>query len=75
MSRRPSSERIRLPAIDTRIRVQCRSCLGDGWSYPMFGARRHKLHCHCCAGTGIVEIFLIEKRPADVMIGEEVKRG
>lgn len=67
-SRRPSNERVRLPHIETRIAVQCRTCLGDGWVYPSVAPWR-KGGCGECDSTGKTEILLIEKRDNDVVIG------
>jgi len=68
-SRRPSNDRIRLPHVNTRVVVQCRHCMGDGWHYPWFGSARWKIRCADCEGTGRSEIFLIEKHEDDVVVG------
>jgi hypothetical protein len=66
-NRKPSNDRITLPSIDTTITIQCRICFGDGWHYPSH-ARRVKLACPYCGGTGKRQVLLIEKRPVDVVI-------
>jgi hypothetical protein len=76
-SRRPSNERVRTAHIASTVRIQCRICLGDGWSYPAFGARRYKITCSICAGTGVAETLLLDLRADDIRIntmGQALRR-
>jgi hypothetical protein len=73
MSWRPSNERVLMPRIDTQIRIQCRSCLGDGWCDPLTMTRRMQLRCVTCRGTGVQTIMMIERRGTDEPAGQPKK--
>lgn len=50
------------------IRIECRSCFGDGWhgngwmiGYPS----RHKVQCSACEGRGYLWVHPSERKPTD----------
>lgn len=66
-SRRPSNDRIKLVVdFDEIVWVECASCLGDGWHYPMPNKpfdrlpKTRKVTCEPCKGLGAVEARKIE---------------
>lgn len=69
-SRRPSDERVRFDVdFDELVWVECTSCLGDGWHYPMPRGiadripKNRKITCGPCGGLGAVQARKIECGP------------
>ncbi|EJL23962.1 hypothetical protein [Novosphingobium sp. AP12] len=69
-SRRPSNDRVRLEVdFDALVWVECSSCLGDGWHYPMARGiadrllKNRKVTCQLCSGLGAVQARKIECGP------------
>lgn len=73
-SRRPSNERVRVAAdVNTLVWIECVSCLGDGWHYPLGGfidrARRsRKITCATCGGRGARQVPLIQCEPGERIV-------
>jgi hypothetical protein len=60
-----SNDRVLMPAIDSTIQIQCRSCLGDGWCDPLTVTRRLQRRCVTCGGDGVQTILMIARRATD----------
>lgn len=68
-SRRPSHDRVRVAAdVNAVVWIECASCLGDGWHYPMGGVvdrarKSRKITCASCGGHGARQVPLIQCSP------------
>lgn len=68
-SRRPSNERVRVAAdMNAIVWIECASCLGDGWHYPMGGIvdrsrKSRKITCATCGGRGARQVTMIQCSP------------
>jgi hypothetical protein len=73
-SRRPSNERVRVDVdLNALVWVECASCLGDGWHYPMRGVvdrgpKNRKITCVACGGLGAKQVPAIHLQPGDRVI-------
>lgn len=69
-SRRPSNQRVRIAGdINAMVWVECSSCLGDGWHYPMATAivdrarKSRKITCVACSGLGARQFARLQCGP------------
>lgn len=71
-TRRPSNERTRVDGVGTMVWIECRSCFGDGWSWPHRGRPTRKITCLSCGGSGRRQIAAIECSPSDKILAEQI---
>lgn len=64
-TRRPSNERVRVAGVTAMIWIECRSCFGDGWSWPHRGRPTRKITCQSCGGIGRRQIPALQRMPND----------
>lgn len=69
-SRRPSANRERINVdLSAIVWVECITCLGDGWHYPMVGGfldrarKSRKVTCIYCGGLGARQMAAIQCPP------------